>query len=195
MSQVSHFDILAARAQLYARSWCTPAYCHYVNREGLDVERMLDFAGATAVIPIIDCGHGRFEFGTIGVDPLGFVCEAYAEDGQTTIDLVAWPVDNPGTVLSMFGRAAWLGARAAHNPATYNLGKALEVHRTPLHWLKARCMGAAVVTPKLAAREMMDLPGPIAARDPAHGRHLLKLAESVVDRNRILVPKQGRSAA
>lgn len=195
MSNVPRIDVMVAKSEFYSRAWATPAYCDYVNREGLDVDRMHDFVSATGVIPIIDCGRGRFEFGTMGVDPLGFVCEAYGPDGETTIDLVAWLLDNPGKVLSMFGRAAWLGAWAAWNPATYTMGKALDVHKTPLDWLKTGCSGAAVVTPRLVAREMMDLPGPIAARDGAHGRHLLALAQSTFDPNRIVVPRSRRSAA
>ena len=194
MRELPRLDVVAAMCQLNARAWFTPAYRDYAYRHHLDVERMSGFAGATAVIPIIDCTHGRFEFGKIGVDPLGFVCEAYGPDGETTIDLVAWPVDNPGTVLSMFGRAAWLGAWAAWNPATYYLGKALDVHRTPLEWLKSGCMGAAVVTPRLAAREMMDLPGKIEPRDEVHYRELLAIAASVMEPSPINMPLTRRSA-
>ncbi|RUT28323.1 hypothetical protein EMQ25_17205 [Arsenicitalea aurantiaca] len=189
VGQCERFDpgLLVARHQFYERAWPTPAYIAYVRRHVLDVGLISDFVGGTAVMSVVDCGNGRFDWDATGSRYDAFVCEAYDVDGETTIDIVAWPVDGPGHVLTMFGRAPLLGLWHALNPATYTLGKALVMHRTPLDWLKAGCAGAAVVTPRLAARQLMDIPGPIAARDRAHARELLRMAHSVVDDEQIVV--------
>ena len=79
-------------------------------------------------MPIRDCGYGRFDFGTVGSDPLGLVVEAIGEDGETPDDLIAWPVNDPATVLSMHGRVGILGLWHAFNPATYLMGKPLAAH-------------------------------------------------------------------
>lgn len=187
-------DIMEARAELYSLAWFTRDFAAYVRHHNLDIEQVAGFAGGHGIIDVVDCGAGRFDWTAPG-DPFpAFVCEAYAEDGETTIDLVAWPISRPGTVLSMFGNAAWLGAWAAWNPASYCFGKALTIHKTPLDWLKSGCTGAAVVNPRLAARELIDLPGPIAAQDKQHGRELLAMAQALVNRNRILVPTERRAA-
>jgi hypothetical protein len=179
--------LLVARYQFYERAWPTPKFHAYARQHALDVELIAGFAGATAVLSIVDCGHGRFDWEAPGSRFDAFVCEAYNADGETTIDLVAWPLHRPGYVLSMFGRAPMLGLWHAFNPATYTLGKALVMHRTPLDWLKAGCRGAAIIVPTLAARRFIDIPGPIAARDRAHARELLRIAHSIVDEKQIVV--------
>lgn len=187
-------DILLARAELYSLAGFTRELAAYFRKHNLNPEHIAGFAGGHGIIDVVDCGNSRFDWSAPG-DPFpAFVCEAYSGDGETTIDLVAWPINRPGAVLSMFGSAAWLGAWAAWNPASYSFGKALTIHKNPLDWLKSGCTGAAVVNPRLAARELIDLPGPIAARDRKHGRELLAMAQALVDRNRILVPTTREAA-
>lgn len=148
--------------------------------------------GTISVANVWDCGNQRFDFADEG----GFralVCEALAEDMETVIDLVAWPLDRPAHVMSAFGRCAFLGAHRVHNPATYLMGFPLVVHKTPLDFMRASFRGAAIVCPKLAARQLIDLPGQIAAQDYRHGRYLKRLIESVIPKDRIVIPAQSET--
>ena len=189
-----HSALIAARETFYERSRATPEFLHYVRRHGLELGRISGFAGATGILAIVDCGNGRFDWEAPGELTPGFICEALAEDGETVIDLVAWPLDRPATVLTMFGRAPLLGLWEAMNPATYFGGKALQMHRTPLEWLQAGCRGAAVVRPEAAARLLFDLDGAIAGRDERHRRQLLALVRSVVDDNKVVCADNVRAA-
>ncbi len=185
--------ILVARAEFYARAHTTRAYVRYVQEQGIDPWAVRDFAGATAIVPVYDCGGGMFDFEPhlhCPDEPFNaFVCEVLDSDGETTIDLAAWPINRPELVLTMFGRAPALGLWEAENPGSYYLGKSLCMRRTPLEWLVAGCSGSAIITPRLAGRWLLDLPGPIAARDNAHARQLHLLKMSVLDRAKVMVAK------
>ena len=184
--------MLAARAEFYDLARSTPAYCRYVREHGLDLTQITAFAGATGILDIVDCGGGRFDWNAKGDTFTAFICEALGRDGETVEDLVAWPTDKPTRTLSLTGVAAWLGAWNVWNPSSYYLGKPLWIHRTPLEWLKARCVGAAIANVGLAGREMLDVPGPIAACDRDHARFLANLLRSASTRTRIVIPRTGR---
>ena len=187
--------LLVARAEFYELAAPTKTYRRYVEEQNLDLDRITGFAGATGIIEVADCGGDRFDWAAAGHKFPAFVCEALSKDGETVEDLVAWPVDASRSVYSMFGTCAWLGAWAVWNPATYYMRKPLEVHRTPLDWLKAGCRGAAIVCPQLAAREMIDLPGPVAVQDGEHARVLLALMRGLSSRTQVLVPRETRVTA
>lgn len=188
--------VAAGRLDLYERATPSPDYLSYVRQHGLNMARVGYFAGTCAVLPIDILDGHRFDLAAEDSEAsLGFICECLATDGETVIDLVAWPVNHPERVLTMFGKAGLLGAWEATSPGTYFMGGSLTMHRTPLDWLKADCRGAAVVVPHIAARLLIDLPGPIAARDLAHGRYLKALAKSVIRDDQILVPANSRRAA
>jgi hypothetical protein len=186
--------ILVARAEFYDRVETTTSYLSYVRRHGIDIGQVTDFAGATGVIEIVDCGNGRFDWSGPGTKVMGFVCEALDADGETVVDLVAWPIDRPMHVLTMLGRAALVGMWAAMNPATFYMDKPLIMYRTPLEWLTSGCRGAAVVHARRAGRAFLDIPGPILAQDPSHARTLLAIARSVVDERQIRVRQTSISA-
>ena len=157
------------------------------------------FIGGYGLASIIECGGNRFEFADLNESAQpsfdAFVFEAFDADGETVIDLVSWRPDEPSHVLSMFGRCGLVGLWEAMGPATYFMGGFLTMHRTPLDSLKAGCKGAAVVTSSIAARQLVDIPGRVAARDQAHGRQLSQLLQSVVDPNKIIVPSRPWRAA
>lgn len=188
MAELMEMDsaLIAARAEFYDRALPHREFQHYVRCHGLELGRISGFAGATGMLPVVDCGHGRFDWGAPGQLVQAFVCEAYAEDGGTVIDLVAWPIDRPQVVMTMFGRAPLLGLWEAMNPSTYFGGKPLQMHRTPLEWLQAGCRGAAVVRPALAARLLFDIDGAIAGKDPSHVRRLRELIHTVVDDHKVV---------
>jgi hypothetical protein len=193
------FLLMDARADYYSRieaALGSRENLNYVRKHDLNKLQINGFAGAYAVLPIADCGNGRFDFIGSDCDQVNaFICEAFDDDGETVVDLVAWPLERPAHVLSMFGRCGLLGAWEAMNPAAYIFDTPLVMHRTPLDWLKADCKGAAVVTPRIWARIFLDLPGNIAAQDVQHARELVAIVESLFDRRRFVVPAQERSAA
>ncbi len=189
-------DLLFARGELHKRALPSARFLDYVRRHGLDLFRIERFAGATAVAPIIDCGNRRFEFGEGREDAApGFIVEARGADGETVIDLVAWPLDRPDHATSMFGRVGLIGVAAAVDPTTYIFDKPLVIHRSPLDWLRSGCAGAAIVDPRRAAWELIDCPGRIAGQDAAHARQLLDIASSVIDRSRFVAPARTPRAA
>ena len=164
-------------------------YRNYLRLHQIDQTTVRDFAGALVVRNIVDCGGNRFEFARPSDDQFpAIVCEAFGSDGETVIDLVAWPLDRPKHVMTMFGRCGLLGAWEAMNPATYYLDAPLLLHRTPLEWMQAGCRGAVVVVPHVAARMILDLPGKVAVRDADHGRQIEAIRQSVLPPNQVLVP-------
>jgi hypothetical protein len=186
---LEYFPMLEARAELDALAVTSVECVAYLRSNRIDPSVIVGFAGAHAVAPIFEFDRGRFDFlGGYGDPVSGFICEVFAEDGETSIDLVAWPVDRPGHVLTMFGRAPMLGLWAAFNPATYYLGKPLVMHRTPLDWLRAGCRGAAIVDRGLAGRTFIDLPGPVLGQDRQHCRELVAIARSMVDEKMFVMP-------
>jgi hypothetical protein len=169
---------------------------HYARKHGIDLGCVYGFAGLCAVLPVTDCGNGRFDFRDTADDVEAFVCQALGLDGETCIDLIAWPTTNPRHIMTMFGRAVLVGEWAARSAFTYSFNRPLTLYRTPLEWLQADCNGAAIVDPAKAGRVMADLPGRIAARDAKHGRELSALIDAAFPKDRVLVPANaGRAAA
>lgn len=192
-----HLLLLGARADFHGITSlpeCQDAAFQYTRRHGLDVSTFAGQIGNYGVLPIADCGNGRFDFDPSG--ELAFVCETVASDGETITDIAAWPADDPRRVMTMFGNCALVGEWEADNPATYFMGYPLVMHRTPLDWLKAGCRGAAVVTPHRAARFLLDVPGRIAAQDYQHGKEINSLLSGLFPADRVLIPatSQGRAA-
>lgn len=181
-------DLLLARRELLARAGGTmTASSDYRLAHGLDWRLIAAHAGTLAVVQVEFLPQGRFEFADDG-EPAA-VIEALDTDGETVLDLVAWPVAEPTRVTSLFGRAPLVGMYAAVNPATYFWDRPLQVHRTPLDWLKAGFDGCAVVEPRLAARVLNDdVPGRIAGQDAEHARELATLLRSVVNVDRVVAP-------
>lgn len=174
----------------YGLAWTDGSTLAYLRQHKIDDEQALRFAGTVSVIQIADCGAGRFDFPDHGDGLPGIVCEAYDADGETVIDLVAWPVDRPQYVMTMFGRCGLLGLWHAENPATYIFDAPCQMFRTPLRWLQHGCQGAAVVTPSVAARILIDLPGNIAGEDGGHAHELKKLKAAAATRNSVVVPRR-----
>lgn len=189
--------ILSARADFYQRAEATVGheiFLAYVRKHSLDIRAIGWNVGVTAVLPVAVYPGGRFEFADNG-DP-GFVCEAVAADGEAIIDLIAWHLDNPARPFTMFGRCGLLGLWHANAPGTYFMGGALRLYRSPLSWLQGRCEGAAIVDRTRAGRQLLDVPGRIAAEDQAHGREIAGLLRAAADiDNKVIAPVPQRRAA
>ena len=168
----------------------------YFQKHNVDPLICADFAGLGAVVPVVDCGNHRFDFdeGHQNAFP-AFVCEANDADGETTIDLVAWPVERPDHVMSMFGRCGLLGIWEATSAAGTVFDHPLQIHRTPLDWLRANCRGSAIADKRIAARQLLDIPGRIAASDIRHGRELKAMLDAATPRTGIVVPDKIARAA
>ena len=188
--------LLEARAEMLARADDAGAV-RYVREAGALPGVFSGAFGSYTVADITDAGNARFDFANDGEGLRAFLIEAFDTDGETVADLVAWSVDRPEHVLSMFGRVGLMGLAEAMAPSTYTCGFPLDVHRTPLDWLRAGCRGAAVVVPQLAARVLLEAPA-IAGRDDIHTRQIADLARGAVPRfnpNKFFSASQPRKAA
>jgi hypothetical protein len=174
-----HVQILSASIQLSKLAETTMSETfNYRKVEGIrSTPTMSDCAGIITRARIAVYENNRFDFDPMGIE--AFVFEAKGEDGETVIDLVAWPIDCPGHVLTMFGRCGLIGAFSAFNPATYYGGSPLPIYRSPIELFRGGFSGAAIAVPHVAARQLIDLPGCVVAQDLRHGIEL----KSLIDRN------------
>lgn len=186
-----------ARMQFHLRAEArigSAEFLAYVRSNRLDTWTIGWHAGAIAILPIARHPNNRFEFDDNG--DLGFVCHAFAADGETVTDLVAWPLEHPECPLAMFGRCGLLGLWQANAPGTYFMGGSLLLHRTPLAWLQAGCDGAAIVDRYLAGRQLLETPGRIAVEDREYGREIAALLRAAADiDNKVIFPTTQRRAA
>lgn len=182
--------LLTARQTLLEQADGTFMETFHYSREHQIPHFVSGGVGAMAITKASVFPGARFDF-AVGAEGAAevLVFEAFGADDETVVDLVGWQREREDCPLSMFGRVGLLGLSAALNPATFFMGAALAVHETPLDWLRAGCRGSAIVAPDLAARQLRDLHGPIAAVSIAHGRRLRALIDSVA-RPSILVPER-----
>lgn len=189
-------DLLRARAQLYRAAQPHGAYLGYMRETGLglrslgDPDPIAEHCGCMAVTTIRVDWEGHFEFAHPGEKnvTVAAVIEAFGRDGEALVDLVAWPVEKPDVVHTHLGRASMLGVANVYRATTYIFGKPLQVHRTPLEWLKAGCEGAVVIDPKQAAWTLLEAPGRIAGQDRRHSEELARIVGSLFDRSRFVSP-------
>ena len=162
----------------------------YCRTHDIDIASAGRHIGCASVISVLVHRGGRFDFAGGGDEAVdAMVLEALGADEESVTDLVAWRLDRPDRPMTMFGRVGLLGLSAALNPATFFMGAALQVHETPLGWLQSACRGCAIIIPDLAARQLRDVEGPIAAASLAHGHRIRALIDSV-PRPAILVPER-----
>ncbi|MDX7950492.1 hypothetical protein P7D22_04770 [Lichenihabitans sp. Uapishka_5] len=179
-------DLLLAYADLVEASQPSIAYC---REYGIDFAATVPACGGVFLAEVEP--HGRTFEPREGA-AIAAWCEALAEDAETVLDVVAWPVEQPAHWWTLSGFAPALGMAHAINGATYSFGGALHLHRTPLAWLQAGCNGAVILDPSVGARWLLDLPAPrIAAEDDAHACEIMRARQALTERQTIVVP-QGR---
>jgi len=151
----------------------TPKAADYVKRECINLEAVNAHAGCLFILNCAYNGCGHFAFGDSG-EPSA-VIECLAEDAETIIDLCAWPLDRPERFATALGAGAVLGETQVTNPASWAFDKTLQVHRTPLRWLKADCVGICILdhhgTLPILARKL----GPICGEDKEHAQDLMAI--------------------
>ena len=179
MMTLEHFREIAA--------WYPPRWA-YLRQNGLDHQTVIAHAGFIAVMPIRFTDNG-FHFDEDGGAP-AVVIEALAEDGETVLDLVAWPTIRPDRFTTAFGEADALGiGNILLNPGSWAFGRVLQMHRTPLGWLQGGCTGTCVLDHRFISYWLRQAPGPIRAEDSEHARQLdLMLNPKPFPRSRIRVP-------
>ena len=184
MSYPSSFaDALAA---FYARAWWRPELRNFFGEHKINLGRILPHVGAIGLLDVIEISGDRFEFssGQLGDLIACLVFEAL-DDDEEPYDLVALPIGEPQAPMSLFGSVGFLNYASVSWPGSYSLGKAMPVHRHALDWLKTGCTGTAIIHPAVAARQMIDLPGPLLGMDSDHCRDLNSIKRDmrkVVDR-------------
>ena len=187
--------LLAARAELISRAEPTLDWLDCIRNNAIDLPTVCRFAGLIAVTHCVFFNHHRFDF----ADPAereaqpAAVIEALGDDGETVIDLLAWPIDAPSRFGSLFGDVSMLGAERVDNPASYYAGQHLQIYKTPLRWLQAGCAGAVIVDPHGARIALRRAVGPIAGEDIDHARAIQKLTR--LPPQRVLAPLRRRTAA
>lgn len=194
---MSGADLLRqTRFELLRRAEQLPSFeatSHFVSEHGLDWDEIEACAGLLAVMPVRFDGD-RFDFDDGEESEPAIVVEVLGEDGETVLDISAWPAASPARVRTLLGRAPMLGLAAAVNPSTYFLERPLCVFRSALDWLRAGGRGCVLLDPRAGARVLRDAPGRIAAEDTAHAVELRAAIESLFEIERIVCPLTNMAA-
>ncbi|MGE3872317.1 MAG: hypothetical protein AB7F74_05100 [Parvibaculaceae bacterium] len=179
-------ELLRAREQLY-RSTDIKATVALIRQHRLDHETIIAFAGIIAITTCRFDGRGHFRLADKGLKSV--VIEARGADAATIVDLIAWPLDDPGRFATVAGFDV-LGADQIINPASYASGSALKAFRSPWAWVQAGCRGCVPLHHQHAGCWLWKALGPIMAEDAEHRRELQNLLNPpAVPGRRILVPR------
>ena len=161
----------------------------YLRETGIDYATAEVACGGVFVAPVLAVPPNSFTISEEGSE--GVVVEALAEDGVTVLDLVTWRPSSPHRWRTLLGAAPALGMATAVNPATYFGGLPLQLYRTPLEWLQARCDGAVLLDLKRGARWLLDVDNiaqTLALRDDAHAAEIQATRIALITRQRLVVP-------
>jgi hypothetical protein len=188
---------LAAAIEFNFRSEPQLELAQWLESKGVDLSYILNVAGPIVEHDILVFPRALFDFAEAGRDDAvrAVVHVAFAYDGETSVDLVAWTRDRPYRIFRCLGAASAIGVDQLVNPASYFAGRPLIVHTSALAWLVAGCKGV-VPLDYLAIRndltwrlpEVRDLR--LAAESLAHGRALRDALAPLPARVRILVKKR-----
>ena len=131
---------------------------------------------------VIFDGRGGFEFARYrtGVPETGAMIFIVRDHIGDAIDLTAWGPPRP--LALWIARGSMLGSE---NLFGFRMREALEVHPTPLEWLRAGCQGVVVIEQQKSA-DLLRRAAPLQASSVAHGRVLRRSLE--VRPPRIVVP-------
>lgn len=146
----------------------------YMRDHGIAHESVTAFAGCIGLANVEFVGESSFTFPAIGGEPAA-VCEVIdfdADNDPVTVDLVAWSWHDPHMFGTATGNGLALGRFNVGNPATYDGGKLLKVHRTPLAWLQSGCGGLCILDRDATGEALGKALGPLLAEDEEHARDL-----------------------
>jgi hypothetical protein len=187
-------ELLRARKQLDARAAWTAETAAYVAENGIDMEAVNNHAGLLVLCRCKFHG-GYFDFDD-GEGVTAAVIEVYDADDESVIDLCSWPVGKPCAFATFLGSDA-LGMARVTNPATWAMGGALKVFRTPLGWLQAGCQGLCILDCRHVSIWLRSAVGyRIEVEDEQHGLALAGwLNPRPFDERRIMAPRTQRRQA
>jgi hypothetical protein len=183
----------AAALEFNLRSEPQLELAHWLESKGVDLSHVLNVAGPIVEHEVVIFPNTMFDF----VEPRNpdairaVVHVVFDDDAKTPIDLVAWTRKKPCEIFRCLGFAAAIGIDRLFNPASYFAGRPLLVHRSPLAWLAAGCVGMVPIDHG-ALRERMEwlqCDCRLAAENLAHGRALREALAPLSHRVRILVPR------
>lgn len=192
--------IMSMRQRLYQIGDISPEYLHYTRSLRLDHATIQAHAGIFAVVlanfHTDNNGHPRFTLGPDGITAA--VIEAILFDQNRepyTADLVAWPLHDPSSIATVLGASEGADVLGAFNmPQRGNTP--LWVHRTPLFWLQADCVGCVPLNPAGGRYWLDKAGGPFVVSNIEDGRWLRDLLGPLAARHRILVAVElGEDAA
>jgi hypothetical protein len=169
----------------------------WLRAQGVDVGRALNVAGPIIEHDVAIFDKDAFDFAAPG-DPhavRAVVHVVHSDDAVAPVDLAAWTRAHPDRVLLCLGAGVALGVDQIQNPASYFAGKPLQIHRTPLAWLRASCAGIVVlsadgVLDRLDRLPPRSEPYRLLAEDLDHGVELRRLLAPLRPRVRLFVPSE-----
>ena len=164
----------------YSRANWTHEAAEYVKCHSLNVST---FEVPAVTLAIIPCRHenGFFQFGSGGVPSVVIEVTYRAQP----VDLVAWTVDGPEQISLMTGAADGLGCDQVEAPWSWFDRESFPVHRTPLCWLKAGCIGVCILNHHTAPVWLSKAIGRLEAEDRQHAVELHGLLNISFPRSRI----------
>ena len=125
------------RADLYEQRPATRDDVTAWRQFGLDHCTIEAHCGILVIANVTYYSRGGFDLDAGDASVKSAVIEVLAEDGETVVDIVAWPINAPQMFTSALGIADVLGAAQIENPATYFADAPIQAHRTPAGWLRA----------------------------------------------------------
>jgi hypothetical protein len=197
MIDQAHLAALLATADFNLMSEPALDTARWLRAQGVDVARALNIAGPIIEHTITVFDRHAFDFAA--PDAVGavraIVHVVYGDDAETPVDLVAWTRAHPERVLRCLRAAVALGIDRIANPASYFAGKPLQIHRTPLAWLRANCQGIVVLSADGVLDRLDRLPARpepyrLLAEDLDHGVELRRLLAPLRPRVRLFVPSE-----
>jgi hypothetical protein len=173
---------------------------HRLGAHGIDWSAAANLGAEVVEIPVAfyqpddDPDQVRFVLGDRGEPALVMPVTEIHNGKFVTVDLVAWPWDEPSAFFLCLGKGMFLGRDQITNPATYFLGKPLQVWRTPMRWLQAGCQG--VVPLSDTAFSELATASRIAGEDVEHARELHRLVFDGVPiaRERVFIAESGAAS-
>jgi hypothetical protein len=184
-----------ARQAFYDRAGFTREASAYLARHRLNLGLIEAHAG---ILAFCDCefftgddGQAIFRTAPDGV-PSAVVEALNVKDGHSVVDLVAWPLDAPEAFATAVQSVHLLGAASLYWKPK---GKPIELHETPLDWIKAQFTGCVPINPEWAGYWLHKAGGPFIAQSAAHGREIREMLGGQAGQHKILVKNLNNGAA
>jgi hypothetical protein len=195
MTDQAHLAGLLAAADFNLMSEPALDTGRWLRSQGVDIARALNIAGPIIEHSIAVFDGAAFDFAAPD-DPhavRAVVHVVHGDDAETPVDLVAWTRAHPDRALLCLGAGVALGVDQIANPESYFAGKPLQIHRTPLGWLRAGCAGIVILGADGVVDRLDRLPPrsetyKLVAEDLDHGRELRRLLAPLRPRVRLFVP-------